>query len=243
MSVRREWARKQARAADEALLVNRLTALGGESRVAVHENETVLVSVAKNGMLRVHRGFAYAPDGVLAAVLAFVNPKTPAHKRRNAERRIKHFSVDEYVRPARRRRRSVKIRPGDRKLIATLRRIHQQLNDERFGGELSSIKFRISHRMRRRLGELTVDPETDRAVEIAISARHLRRDDWHEVEHTVLHEMVHQWQAESGLDIDHGATFRLKAVEVGVLPRADRLIASDRGMGMDWTSKETMHAV
>ncbi len=33
----------------------------------------------------------------------------------------------------------------------------------------------------------------------------------------MLHEMVHQWQAETGLRIDHGRTFRQKAREVGVI--------------------------
>jgi hypothetical protein len=40
----------------------------------------------------------------------------------------------------------------------------------------------------------------------------------------LLHEMVHQWQAESGLRIDHGRTFRQKAREVGVMPAAKRTI-------------------
>ena len=29
----------------------------------------------------------------------------------------------------------------------------------------------------------------------------------------MLHEMVHQWQAETGLAVDHGRTFRRKARE------------------------------
>ncbi len=104
--------------------------------------------------------------------------------------------------------------------------MHERFNAERFGGALSPIKFRISHKMRRRLGELAVDPDTH-ATEIAISVRHLRRDGRGEIEHTVLHEMVHQWQSESGLAIDHGPTFRRKAVEVGVVPRADRLVGTE----------------
>jgi hypothetical protein len=34
--------------------------------------------------------------------------------------------------------------------------------------------------------------------------------------------MVHQWQAETGLPVNHGAAFRHKAQQVGVLPRAKR---------------------
>jgi hypothetical protein len=76
--------------------------------------------------------------------------------------------------------------------------------------------------MRTRLGELAVELRSGRPLEIAISRRHLARHDWAEVEHTLLHEMVHQWQAESGLRVDHGPTFRRKAREVGVLPAARR---------------------
>jgi hypothetical protein len=41
----------------------------------------------------------------------------------------------------------------------------------------------------------------------------------------MLHEMVHQWQAETGQQIDHGRTFRQKAREVGVIPSAKRTIS------------------
>ncbi len=38
--------------------------------------------------------------------------------------------------------------------------------------------------------------------------------------HTLLHEMVHQWQQESGLPVAHDRAFRAKAREVGIDPRA-----------------------
>jgi hypothetical protein len=44
------------------------------------------------------------------------------------------------------------------------------------------------------------------------------------VEATVLHEMVHQWQAETGRPVDHGPGFRAKAEELGVVPRARRRV-------------------
>jgi len=34
--------------------------------------------------------------------------------------------------------------------------------------------------------------------------------------------MVHQWQAETGIPVDHGTNFRQKALEVGVAPTAYR---------------------
>ena len=83
---------------------------------------------------------------------------------------------------------------------------------------------------RARLGELSVDLRTSRPIEIAISRRHLARHPWPEVEHTMLHEMIHQWQAETGLRVDHGPTFRARARMVGVLPRAKRGVS--RGSGI-----------
>jgi hypothetical protein len=83
--------------------------------------------------------------------------------------------------------------------------------------------------MRTRLGEVSVDLRTGRPIEIALSRRHLADHPWPEVEHTMLHEMVHQWQAESGFPIDHGATFREKARAVGVLPAARRAVTRTAG--------------
>jgi hypothetical protein len=77
--------------------------------------------------------------------------------------------------------------------------------------------------MRSRLGELSVDIRTGQPIEIAISRRHIARHQWSEVEQTLLHEMVHQWQAETGLPVDHGPLFREKARQVGVVPGAKRM--------------------
>jgi hypothetical protein len=41
----------------------------------------------------------------------------------------------------------------------------------------------------------------------------------------LLHEMIHQWQAESGLAVDHGPAFRKKARVLGIAPRAMRDIS------------------
>jgi hypothetical protein len=51
------------------------------------------------------------------------------------------------------------------------------------------------------------------------------------VEHTLLHEMVHQWQAENGLPVDHRGGFRRKAREVGILPAARRPVRPRGGAG------------
>jgi len=60
----------------------------------------------------------------------------------------------------------------------------------------------------------------------AISKFHIEHDGWGEVEHTLLHEMVHQWQVESGLALDHGPVFRRKARAVGIVPSAVRDVRS-----------------
>jgi hypothetical protein len=103
-----------------------------------------------------------------------------------------------------------------------LRQLHDRFNAEHFGGVLSEIPIRLSGRMRRRLGELSVDLRDGRPLEIALSRSHVARHPWSEVEHTMLHEMVHQWQAESGLPVDHGAAFRQKAAKLGIQPHASR---------------------
>jgi hypothetical protein len=104
--------------------------------------------------------------------------------------------------------------------------LHGELNQRHFGGALAEIPIRISSRMKRRLGELTVDTRSGQASEIALSRRHITRHPWAEVEHTMLHEMVHQWQAENGFPVDHRAGFRRKAREVGVLAAAKRRVSA-----------------
>jgi hypothetical protein len=212
---RRAWAEAAAREADEALLRRRL--------VEIHENSTVLVSLTPRGVLRLHRGFAYASDKVVQALAAFAHPEAGPADQRRAERMIVAFPIDQYVRRrARLRPRRERPRPGDRRLLGRLKELHRELNERHFGGALGSIDLRISGRMRTCLGELTVDSESHSAVEIAISRHHLECDPWDEVVHTLLHEMVHQWQAEAGHGADHGPGFRRKAREVGIAPVATR---------------------
>jgi hypothetical protein len=75
--------------------------------------------------------------------------------------------------------------------------------------------------MRRRLGSATV---VDGRCLIAIGRRHVDRDGWPEVERTLLHEMVHQWQVEQGLPLDHGPAFRRKARAIGITCSARRTL-------------------
>ena len=227
----RRRAAEEARAADEALLVRRLRRLGIDDfhGIRVHENRTVLVSVTAHGVLRIHRGYAYASDRILEAIRTFVGRRSHPSERSRAEEVLLAFPVQEFVRSRPRRRRPERRRPGDRNVLARLRRLHRRLNRRHFASKLwEDVPIRISSRMRTRLAELTVDSRAGRPAEIAISRYHIEGDGWEEVEHTLLHEMVHQWQVEAGLEADHGETFRRKAREVGVLATAEREIGGQR---------------
>lgn len=212
------------------LLENRLVLLGSRhTGFVAHTNRSVMLSLSPEGLLRLHLGYVYAPDRVLRAIVRFLNPRVPRVLRRLAEREFLAFPVHEYV-PARpRAERRERARPGDVALLHRLEALHRQLNEEHFGGALGQIPIRLSTRMRSRLGELAVDIKTGRPTEIALSRRHLARHAWAEVEHTMLHEMVHQWQAENGLPVDHRRTFRRKASEVGVLPASKRAVSRADG--------------
>ena len=208
----------------EERLPDRLRDLGlrNVETIITHCNQTVMLSLSRR-VLRIHGGYAFAPDHVLRAIVRFLNPRLPRVLRRAAEREFLAFPVHGFV-PARRPARP-RAHPGDLRALHRLRELHRQLNARYFAGSLPEIPIRISSRMKNRLGELLVDPRTGRAEEIAIGRRHLLRHPWTEIEHTLLHEMVHQWQAESGLRVDHGPGFRRKAREVGVLPAARRTIS------------------
>ena len=210
-------------------LGDRLQLLGlrDVAAVATHNNRTVMLSITRTRVLRIHQGYAFAPDRVLRAIVRFLNPRVPRVLRRAAEREFLAFPVEAHApqraRPCARER----PRPGDVLLLHRLATLHHQLNAQHFGGALCEIRIRLSSRMRTRLGELAVEIRSGKPLEITISRRHLARHPWSEIEHTMLHEMVHQWQAETGLRIDHGRTFRQKARAVGVIPAAKRQITAD----------------
>lgn len=206
----------------EELLV-RLQELGlrGITRCFLTDNRTVMVSFS-GSELRVHRGYLEAPTAVLRAIARFVSGRTRA-ERREAQRVIVSFPIRHRQGP--RARRKEQPREEDAPLVAELRRYHRELNRRFFAGTLRSIDIRISHRMRSRLGQYTAPSAAGDPPEIALSAAHVSRHHMDEVVHTLLHEMVHQWQAEHGHPIDHGRLFREKAIEVGIEPAARRRVA------------------
>lgn len=202
----------------------RLRALGlrGVEHVVAHRNRRIVLSVTPSRVLRVHEGFVLAPDRVLKAIVRYVRPGTPRALRRAALSEIVTFPVETIAPPPPRARRS---RAEELPLLEHLERLHHALNMNHFGGVLGAVTFRLSGRMRERLGEFT-GGRGDALPEIAISGRHIRRDGWAEVEHTLLHEMIHQWQAERGRPVDHGREFRRMARLLGILPRARRPVAA-----------------
>ena len=207
-------------------LRSRLSLLGlhGVARIVTHTNRTVMVSLGRGRVLRLHRGYAAAPDSILRAIVRFLDPRLPRAAHRLAERELLGFPAEQHAPALPPQFRRERARPGDLMLLHRLELARERFNLEHFGGTLGNLPIRLSGRMRTRLGELSVDIRTGLPLEIAISRRHIARHPWAEVEHTLLHEMVHQWQAETGLPVDHGASFRRKAREVGVLPGAKRAL-------------------
>ena len=209
--------------ADELLAQLQRLGLRRITRCRLTRNRNVMVSFG-GGELRVHEGYLSAPELVLGAIVAFVEGRTRV-ERREAQRIIVAFPVRS-PRPASRRERT---HPDDTALAAQLTGWHGRYNGRHFEGRLKAIEIRVSRRMKTRLGHYTASTTGGETAEIAISRAHLRRHGWPEALHTLLHEMVHQWQDESGHTIDHGAAFRAKARAVGVAPYARRVLATRPG--------------
>jgi hypothetical protein len=204
---------------DATELLVRLRALGLRriDNCRLTRNRNVMVSF-RGPDLRVHEGYLGAPDEVHRAIVAFVEGRTRV-ERRAAQHKIVAFRVDA-PRVAPRRERT---RPEDEPLAARFVEWHHRYNAEHFGGALKAVPVRVSRRMKSRLGHYSA-ATAGAPGEIAISWRHLRRHGWEEALHTLLHEMVHQWQDETGKPLDHGAGFRAKARSVGIEAAAKRAV-------------------
>jgi len=175
--------------------------------------------------LRLHRGYLDAPEDTLRAIVSFVQTKSRA-ARNTAKRELLSYDVHRGQAPTPRARKTLEqVHPEDARMGERLQREHQELNRERFGGTLTEIPIRVSRRMKSRLGHYTHRDPSGSGAEIVISRRHIRRHGWREANETLLHEMVHQWQDETGLSVDHGRQFRAKARAVGITPTARRNVA------------------
>lgn len=209
--------------ADELLARLRQLGLARITRCRLTRNRNVMVSFGA-GVLRVHEGYLAAPEPVLRAIVTFVEGRTRA-ERRAAQRVIVGFPIRNPRPPARRERTHAE----DLGVAEQLRAWHGRYNARHFLGRLKHVDIRVSRRMKSRLGHYTAGTTGGEQAEIAISRAHLRKHGWQEALHTLLHEMVHQWQDETGHTIDHGATFRAKAREVGIAPYARRVLATRPG--------------
>jgi hypothetical protein len=209
--------------ADELLVRLRSLGLKRISRCRLTRNRNVMVSFG-GGELRVHEGYLSAPEPVLRAIVTFVDGRTRA-ERREAQHLIVAFPIRSPRPPARRDR----THPDDVAIAEQLRGWHERYNARHFHGRLTRVEIRVSRRMKSRLGHYTAATPGGEEAEIALSRTHLRRHGWQEALHTLLHEMVHQWQDESGHTIDHGAIFRAKARELGIAPYARRVLATRPG--------------
>ena len=209
-----------ARDAEE--LLARLRALGIRriATVALTRNRAVMVSY-RGTELRIHEAYLAAPGPVLTAIVNFVEGRTRA-ERRAAQREI----LDHQIPSVPRRPTIERTRPEDAPVAEKLVEAHRALNARYFGSALGAIPIRVSRRMRSRLGHYTARTPGGEPAEIAISRSHVRRHGWNEAVHTLLHEMVHQWQDESGQPVDHGRVFRMKAREVGIEASARRMVCA-----------------
>ena len=200
-----------------AVLFSRLQELGlrGIEKLVLVRTRTVMVSLIGR-TLRVHEGYAEASEGVLRAIVTFATARNKAVRTTARDAILAH---DVERAPA--ARRAEPARAGDAALISALATAHVELNTRWFHNELSSLPIRLSSRMATRLGHF--DPGSRLTPsEIVMSRKHIVRHGWKEATHTLLHEMVHQWQHETGRPVDHHGSFRKKCREVGIVPSARR---------------------
>ncbi len=206
-------------------LLARLVTLGLEriTRVQLTRNRNVMVSFG-GGVMRVHEGYLTAPEPVLRAIVGFVEGRSRADRRAAQRIIVTHPIVTKA--PSSRRERT---HTDDAAMVEQLTEWHARYNTRHFHGRLRPVAMRVSRRMKSRLGHYSAALAGADVAEIAISRSHIRRHGWPEALHTLLHEMVHQWQDEAGHTIDHGATFRAKCREVGIAPYARRVLATRPG--------------
>jgi hypothetical protein len=209
-------ARSPERLGAEFLVHLRSRGLKSIKSLTLTKNARVMVSF-RGSEMRVHRGYVDAPPEVLDAIVRLVEGRTKAIRREAGKFVVANAPKGLAEEPKRRERTHADDVAASNRLAEE----HRRLNGEHFSGSLRSIEVRVSRRMKSRLGHYS--PKTgDMAAEIAISRRHIRRHGWEDALDTLLHEMVHQWQDETGLPLDHGRHFRRKAKEVGIRPSARR---------------------
>jgi hypothetical protein len=206
------------RTGPELLAVLRARGLTRVQRCTLTRNARVMVSFRGDEM-RIHESYLVASPDVLDAIVRLVHGRTKAIRREAGKLIVANSTASDTSTLRRRQRTHSDDADWSKRLVAE----HSRLNAEHFANALSTIVVRVSRRMKSRLGHYS-PAEGESAAEIAISRRHIRRHGWDDAIETLLHEMVHQWQAETGRALDHGPEFRAKAREVGIRPRAKRTV-------------------
>ena len=221
---------------DVSALLDRLRALGLDrvDTLQLTRNRRTMVSI-RGRTLRIHRAYADAPDAVHQAVVDFVmgrgigrgsvrgRVRDTVHGSTHAAARREIVAWAARIPPDHRPPRAQHTHPDDATLAAQVVEWHKTFNAQRFAGALSLPSIKVSRRMKARLGHYAPGRGGTQS-EIAISWRHLRRNGMADAAQTILHEMVHQWQDENGMPLDHGTAFKQKAREVGISPRATRRV-------------------
>src|SRR6185503_390644 len=132
----------------EALL--RAAGLPTAVPVVEHANRHVLVTLTRSGVLRVHRGYRFAPEPVLFAIARWARPRLRRSERLAAGRVLAAFPVHAHVPLAASRRRRPAHPPdaGHPEWLERLALLHARFNAEHFGGGLGPVDLRLSVRMR-----------------------------------------------------------------------------------------------
>src|SRR5687768_5269468 len=78
----------------------RAAGLSPDTPVVPHTNRRVLVTLTRDGALRVHAGFRFAPDPVLAAIARWARPRLRRGERLAAGRILAAFPVHDHIPPA-----------------------------------------------------------------------------------------------------------------------------------------------
>src|SRR5262249_46273712 len=109
----------------DGLLARRLALLGLRDieTVCTHTNRTLMVRLNARRVLRLHRGYAMAPDRVLRAIVRFLNPRVARSLRRLAEREFLAFPVEQHA-PAEGSARRDRPKPGDLVMLHRLQQLH-----------------------------------------------------------------------------------------------------------------------
>lgn len=116
---------------------------------------------------------------------------------------------------------------AQRKRKETLGRLYvlyHDTNERYFGGLLPLVPIYFAPNLKPGKTETTAYLWTDdyEGVPryIVVREEHALQDPWPSVQDTLLHELIHVWQASRGHKVNHGPTFKKMAARLGVAATA-----------------------